>query len=60
MFGVYVIINVIKYFGTYLCLINTNKKLYENAVDRLLRAPCSYYDVTSLGDVAIRLSDNLI
>lgn len=56
---IYVLISFIKSLGIYICTLNTNKKLYKEAIQRLIRAPCSYFDVTSLGDVVIRLSDNM-
>lgn len=59
MFVFYVLICIVKYLGTYICTINANKKIYNEAIERLVRAPCSYFDVTSLGDLSMRLSDNM-
>lgn len=55
----YFFISVCKYFVLYCVVLNSNKKLHEDMIYKLARSPCSYFDITTTGQLGNKFSGDM-
>lgn len=55
----YFILSTIKYFMLNFVVLNSNKTIHNQMIYKLMRSPCSYFDVTSTGKLNNIFSSDL-
>ena len=55
----YFLLYTMKYFLLSLCILNSTEQLHEEMLEKLVRSPCSFFDVVSTGELANKFSNDL-
>lgn len=59
MIGCQFVILLLKYYLTYICLLNSNEKIHEEMIHAIVRSPNSFFDNTPIGTIISKFSNDL-
>lgn len=59
LFGAYFILSIIKFALLYIVILNSNKSIHAEMVNKILRSPISYFDYTPSGQIINKFSNDI-
>jgi ATP-binding cassette, subfamily C (CFTR/MRP), member 4 len=59
LFGVYFLLSIVKFALLYVVILNSNKDIHAEMVNKIMRSPISYFDYTPSGQIINKFSNDI-